>query len=118
MRYDAPPPRGDDREFLRRLDRRIDRERTRWRTGLALAAVLAVGVAVWPRPAPERPIVEACEELREDPVATILLEAARMRLDGLGDPASARPRLERIVKDYAGTRAAVEAAALLEGEQG
>ena len=34
------------------------------------------------------------------------------------DPASARPRLEEIVKDYAGTRAALEAAALLEGEQG
>jgi hypothetical protein len=53
-----------------------------------------------------------------DPLAALLLEGARLRLEGYGDREVAGSRLLAVMKDFEGTESAREAAALLIRLQG
>jgi len=105
----------NDQAFLQRLHGNIDRVERRRFAGRGAALLLVVAAAfAWPREesTPAAPVVA----LTDHPVAAVLLEAALLRLDGIGDPAAAKPRLEEIVNEYPGTRSAQRAAVLLKIE--
>lgn len=112
---------ASDREFLARLHDGIDRAERKTRdrklgTAMLLVACVAAAFA-WPREPESIAVPEPPPESRvQDPVASLLLEAARLRLDGFGDPAAAAPRLRTIIHDYPHTREADQARALLQGE--
>jgi hypothetical protein len=127
-----PGPGG--REFLERVDegvRLAERRARRWRllAGSALVPVLLVMVVmaseIWRgngagrESRDGRPVAEVPHrQPRDDPAAASLLESARLRLDGFGDPKQALPRLEDVVERYPGTRSAARAEALLERLRG
>ena len=88
-----------------------------------LLTVAGVAAIVWAQTAPGAPERDlairpapAVRPLVHDPVASVLLEAAKLRLEGLGDRASAIPRLQTIVRDHPHTHEAEHARALLQGE--
>ncbi len=114
-----------DRQFLARLHEGIDHaERKRRRGSVRTAMLLGVmalatfgwyarrdnqeDIAVRPLPPASR--------LVHNPIASMLLEAARLRLDGFGDRSAAAPRLRILIRDYPRTREAALARALLQGE--
>ncbi|MEW6745662.1 MAG: hypothetical protein AB1486_23170 [Planctomycetota bacterium] len=134
-----PPPAGDEQEFLRRLEARVSRAERRARRMRLLASSVLVPAALvvialateWlqRRGAPGRgaqdgaapqPVATKSEpaQLTESPLAAMLLETARLRLDGLGDRERALPRLQEVIDRYPGTRSAAEALSLLEKVRG
>lgn len=117
-----PGPGAADGAFLAGLARTRGRRRRRdLAIGAGFAIALVIGaVAAWPRGSaepvvPPEPAVRAAAPLRSDPMAALLLEAARIRLDGIGDPAIARGRLREVIEEYPDTDSAREAAKLLHG---
>ena len=105
----------NDQAFLQRIHQNINRhERSRFALRGAAVLLVAAALFAWPRadptPAPTEPPAVA---LTDHPVAAVLLEAALLRLDGIGDRTAARPRLNEIVHEYPGTRSARRAAVLL-----
>jgi len=110
----------NDAAFLAMLAtaRRVRLDRTRTVLGgLALGLLVAAALLVpVPRPEPvvvahDPPPVEVPRET--DPMAALMLESARIRLEGLGDPAVGVARLKELTERYPGSASAREAELLL-----
>jgi peptidoglycan/LPS O-acetylase OafA/YrhL len=87
---------------------------------LVVTAVAATLVFQTPSDNPPTSIADPAPSvaLEDHPMAAVLLEAARLRLDGFGDPAVAGRKLDEVVKLYPGTRSAAQAAGLLRALEG
>jgi hypothetical protein len=115
---EAPGPGLSDADFLATLAsaRRVRANRIRGVLGgLALAASVALAVLLpVPRPDPV-PVVAVSEPapVETDPMAALMLESARIRLDGIGDPAVGVARLRELVATYPDSPSAREAETLL-----
>jgi hypothetical protein len=126
----ATPPGVDDERFAAALARTAARGANRLAIGaglFALAAAIAVLAFVRGRAIEREPSVEiaepatlaagprgdALDAVSTEEDAAFLLAAARVRLDGYGDPDAGRERLRRVVRDYPATAAARAAAVLL-----
>jgi len=124
-----PAPGAPDAEFLAAI--KAGRRRQILHRRLATAAVvlalaglgafLAIGERE-PAPPETDPIPSVAEveppPLVDDPAAALLLEAARLRLEGFGDPMQAPDKLRNVMTRYPRSRAAAEAAILLRKIQG
>jgi hypothetical protein len=113
---------ADEGSFLDGLASGIATRRRSRRRRIVLGAVVAfVGVTAGAAllggdddvARSETEVVRDPPVLRSDPDAAILLESARLRLDGFGDPAAAAPRLRAVTRLYPETREARDALALL-----
>ncbi len=120
----AGPP---DQAFLAGLAgvrRRVHERRVAMLGVLFLVAGGAVLFAAIPRqgevPEPIADIArrEAPVALIDDPEAALLLEAARLRLSGYGDPAVAPRKLRELIRRYPASRAAARAVAMLRDLEG
>ena len=120
-------PGPSNARLLADLDRRR-RSRVRGLRLSAAAVLLLLGggavllLAGSPEPvvAPESVVTAAIIEppLTTDPMAAMLLESAKLRLEGYGDPEVARSTLREVLDTYPSTRSARRAGELLARMEG
>ncbi len=118
-----------DEVFLTHFSQRVTRHRRHRRLVVGMAVVLIVAGATtsWllgTETLEEKPLKSLAPTLAleipathstilHDPVASMLLESARLRMDGFGDPTAAIPHLRLVIDTFPDSKSAIEATRIL-----